>query len=68
MMGGTVAGEEVASSEVQIPPSYNIQLFFLEDCIRSQSLLDEFLQLADARGLLLGGGGTEGQGGAAIAS
>lgn len=33
MMGGTGAGEEVASSEVQVPPSYNIQLFFLDDCM-----------------------------------
>lgn len=65
MTSGTVAGEEVASSEVRIHFGYNDHFAFSP---RSQPLLDELLQLANAGGLLLRGGGAEGQGGAAVAS
>lgn len=35
-------------------------------CVHSESLLDELLQFAYARVLLLGGGGTEGERGASV--
>lgn len=67
MTRGTVTGEEVESF---LFPAAAFGFFpdGQRGPSRSQPLLDEFLQLADAGGLLLGGGGAEGQGGAAVAS
>lgn len=65
-MGGTAAGEEAAAPPgARVLPLAALSRRFLP---WSQPLLDELLQLADAGGLLLGGGGAEGQGGAAVAS